>query len=198
MNDLREIIAKELTPLLRKKLRAYAAKKTFNFKERSYSNRLNADDLVHQAILQVLEGERPWDREQTPNLFAHLAGCIKSNISNESILVEHRLTTSIDDHPIVVLDSQADTSSQKPDELIEEEDYHWFKEEQKSIVISVAEKDSPEMLAMVFAIFKEDIHSAEDLAKHLNLSVPYINNQKARLKRRCKSHPDFERLANHE
>ena len=84
---------------LRKELLIYTYKKLKRIAKNVIGN-MEAEDFVQQAILQVLNGDRPWNPEKCPELFMHLAGCIKSIISNESQRKEH----------VVIIASEDDTT----------------------------------------------------------------------------------------
>jgi DNA-directed RNA polymerase specialized sigma24 family protein len=66
------------------KLTDYAAKKArrYRWKMTTVVGGMNAEDLAYEAIAKVLDGERNWDPEKTPDLLGYLKSVVDSLISH--------------------------------------------------------------------------------------------------------------------
>lgn len=140
----------------------------------SYMNaKLEPMDVANEAVAKVLNGDRPWDPQKTPDLFFHLAGCIKGIISNQytssdSKLVE-RSVEGLD-----LIDKQACHCDNQ--DLIELDSAVNF-------VIEYIAEARENLLQVTELMLREGVTEPKDLAVKLNITVKEVNTQKFALKR---------------
>lgn len=60
----------------------YAERKLVGFHASGLLSKITPEDITNEAVVKTLNGKRPWKPSQCPDLFVHLAGCIRSDISN--------------------------------------------------------------------------------------------------------------------
>ena len=190
MTEQHKIISNALTPIFRKRLLAFAVMKALKFSDQHFFHLLDPEDLVHQAIFQTLNGERPWNQDKCPDLFAHLAGCIKSNIWNESIRKEHELAIAIEEKPEQSLDDlkveETIKRPETPEEVQEIAELLVKLREKTNDIISLVKNKAPDLILVVTTMLKAEIYSSRELSEYLNTTVSDIDNKKAKLKRLCK------------
>lgn len=164
MTEQHYIISEALTPIFRKRLLAFAVKKALKFSSQNFFHLLDPEDLVHQAILQTLNGERPWNQNKCPDLFVHLAGCIKSNIWNETIRKEHELLIAIEEQPEQSLDDlkveETIKRPETPEEVQEIAELLVKLREKTNDIISLVKNKAPDLILVVTTMLKAEIYGS--------------------------------------
>lgn len=155
-------------PKLLKRLAVYAQKRYIAYAQLEVAPLVESSDLVNQAIMQTLSGERPWNPQSTPELFVHLAGCIKSILSNAASRKEYELTTDQEVESI-------------PDKTVGELQLLLASTIDNLLVF--INSHAPDLTPFVLAMIKRDIIERQELAHFFSIDVKQVDNNKARLKR---------------
>ena len=151
----------------------YADKKVSKFNNSGFVTHIDAEDLAQTAILKTWSGKRPWDQQKTPDLFVHLAGCIKSEISNIYQSSDNKMTdrrSSADDA------LRRFVSRDNPEELAELANKIEF-------LIDYVAEEKEHLVNIVKMIEKEGIDKPKELSQALGLSVKEVNTHKVALRR---------------
>lgn len=149
-----------------------------------------AYDIVQDAIYQLLSGERRWDPDAQPDLFAHLQSIIDSKVSalvegwaNERLRSEAALATTArlpEDEPSL-LDAFASPESD-PEEiaLLTEQER---RSEEFLIGLALFLEDEPELQRIVEAIV-DGAEGPAEIAKDAGITSKAVYNARKRLQRK--------------
>lgn len=161
-------------PMLLKRLMVYSHRKLQPMRHTPAASFMSAEDLVQEAISLTLGGERPWNEERCPELFAHLAGCVRSILSNQVNKKEFELRDDAADAEAIEIPDPAKMLVE-----IQELAHEW---------ITLVEKHAPDLKPMVIAIIEKEITGRKELSLYLDIPVKDVDNWKARLKRLYQKH----------
>lgn len=151
---------------------------------------VEAKDIVMGSIAKVFEGERNWDPEAQPDLFAYLKGVVDSTINHlaegweNSHFNSNKSISEGADNEIEFLNTVPDFAPTVEEELIakeleaESEKFFWDFYENLD--------DQPKLLKILDGLSEGYIKRA-DLARYADLSVREFDNLKKQLRRRLKS-----------
>lgn len=149
-----------------------------------------AHDIVQDAIHQLLSGERRWDPDTQPDLFAHLQSIIDSKLSalvegraNRRLRSETALTTAA--RPPEDAPSPLDAfASQRPDpEGIALQEEQERRSEDFLIELVLFLEGEPELQRIVEAI-ADGAEKPAEIAAAAGLGVKTVYNARKRLQRR--------------
>jgi len=155
-------------------------------------SRLVSEDIAHDAIAKTLSNERPWNSDKCPNLFAHLAGCAKSIISNQLNLKEAKTLEIQDDLDRFYEKSSSSQSIVDTESMLahRENRSSSFTPEEIQAAISQFEflmeyllENRDDLIEIAKAMLVDEISKPQDLASHLGINVSKVNAKKVALKR---------------
>ena len=150
----------------------FARRKLGHFSQHHLSVVVSPEDVVQEAYAKLLKGDRSWSPEQGYELRHHLAGCVKSIISNYYTSKESRLLREMGES----LHFVAATKDIKPEEAM---DVNVMQVHYRNQVVN----NKPEYLGVYDQMVSEDIQKPAELAKQLQQPVSFINTAKLALKR---------------
>lgn len=164
-------------PKLKTKLLKFAESKLAQYSSTNRNIAMSAEDLVQQAIVATLSEDRPWREERCPELFAHLAGCIKSILYNQS---NHKAANNLSFDLLY-------ENTYFQDQKLSIEDYLAV---QNGInkCLDLIKTYAPELLPHAVERLKRGVLDRSELAKYLNISLNEVDNQQAKMKRLLKKH----------
>lgn len=140
------------------------------------------EDVVYEAITQLLTGQRNWDEKRFPDVTIVLKGIIKSLFSHirSQKYNKTRSRPKDKDGNEINVDEFADqrelSHKNNPTMALE-------LEQTKSIIENALENDD-EAMEVYLAIIDGHI-KPKDIAKTINVSVKEVNNRLKRLRRKC-------------
>lgn len=160
----------------------FADRQLSKFKHSRMAAMVSGMDMVNIAVRKTLDQTRPWDQETTPDLFVHLAGAIKSEISNLFSSADFKTTdqhTSLDD----LLDTYSDSNIPTPDaELERKQQLVETGKLVKAIILYVSKRHN-NLTQMLDLMLVEGISKPQELANRLGVSVQEVNTMKLQLSR---------------
>lgn len=130
-------------------------------------------DVVNEAVEKTMDETRPWNRDTTPDLYVHLAGCIRSIIQNTYTSSDMKLTDrgiSSQDH---ISSHSCDCDPQTKLELESSEEF---------LLQYILEMRS-DIRTLVEFMLSNGITEPREIAISLGMSVKQVNTQKTALKR---------------
>jgi DNA-directed RNA polymerase specialized sigma24 family protein len=130
-----------------------------------------AEDVVHDAIVKTISGERVWNQERD-SLFKHLAGVISSDVNHSVTAVENTTTIQADDNVILFADHR-----DNPEATIIRKS-----EEQRFFAHLETKKPSLRTLAELI-LYDPAGNSTTELAAKMNLSRTDVESLKRALRR---------------
>lgn len=160
----------------------FADRQLSKFKHSRMATMVSGMDMVNTAIQKTLDQTRPWNQEITPDLFVHLAGVIRSEISNIFSSVDFKTTdqhTSLDD----LLEIYPDSNIPTPDaELERQQKLVETGKLVKSIILYVSKRHN-NLTQMLDLMLVDGISKPQELANRLGVSVQEVNTMKLQLSR---------------
>ena len=168
LSEVRKALEDEL---MLKRLYVFARKKSQKFQDSALGAVFSPEDLVHEAIQVTLDKRRRWDYEKCPEIFVHLAGCIKSIVSNSYVKSEFSLRSDSE----VDLDSFAGKVP-SPEERLNSQ-------QKRKDLLNFIKETSPSLLPIATAIINNDTVDRKELSEYLDVDVSMIDNSKKKLKR---------------
>ena len=144
------------------------------------ASRMSANDVVHEAIVKTMSGKRSWNPEKCPDLYDHLAGCVKSIISNTGRLKETKLVQTRGEYMDHTLENFSRTNHKEIS--FPPEQNHIALSDLKFYIDYISEHRN-DLLALANAVMVDEISKPRDLAEHLDMTVREVNTQKVALKR---------------
>lgn len=170
-------IQDEVLELAYKKALIYAHRKLSSFYKSGLQIKVDALDVTNEAVSKTLSGTRPWNREKVPDLFVHLAGCIRSIIHNAYTATDFQLVErDSSGAELSELHTYKVDASTDADAALEFESKVEF-----LIDYLVSLKDDVEPVANM--MFKSGITEPSDIAEELGLTVAEVNSKKLAIKR---------------
>lgn len=156
----------------------YAERKLANFSNSGLGAVITAKDVAHTALIKVLSGERPWDREKVPDFSVHLFGSIRGEIANayRSAGYQRVYRGAVFDEAVAT--EQDPSYSDQWSELEREE----LKKVVQFILSYIKEKRQ-DLLAVVQFMYEEEADRPKEIAAGLNMEVEEVNTAKFALKR---------------
>jgi hypothetical protein len=146
------------------------------------------EDIVSQAIEDVLSGQRAWDPIQHPDLFVHLQGIIDSRLSHLGVSAENRrmvaeFPPSRSLHGVAVRDGAASCHREPSlqDALLQAEEDQLAEELLQGFAHFLA--DDPLLQRIVRSIV-EGIDKPAAIAVHVGATVEQVYNARRRLQRK--------------
>lgn len=138
----------------------------------SSSSAFGPEDIVQTAILKTMSEQRPWDPTNNLDLFTHLAGVIKSEMSNLSRSVDNRLVLNMPEN----LEARAAGTAFDASRIIE------GRSELEGVRRFVLE-NAPDLRGLLDAMLSQEGISANELSKTLRVSEAEVWNMRKRLRR---------------
>jgi RNA polymerase sigma factor (sigma-70 family) len=145
------------------------------------------EDLVHEACIKVLSGERNWDQERYPDLGTHLSWIIGSIASHErERLCGHRPVSlnQKESASFQVVDSEIASSPHapaipNPEELAIQRE-QWRQVDNRLSEISKEDEE----IGLVLLCFQDGIVKPGEIASVLEWDTNRVNNALKRIRRR--------------
>lgn len=157
-----------------KKALLFAERKLLRFHNSGLGARLSAEDATHEAITKVLNGDRPWKPDVTPDLFVHLAGCINSIISNAYYSSDYKNTDPNDpENKLLNTEVCPEQSFERKVEF----------ESKVSFVIDFLVDQREELKEIADLMLREGITEPRLIAEQLGLPVEKVNAYKVTIRR---------------
>ena len=152
----------------------YAERKLAKYKNSGLVGIISPEDVTHEAVLKVLNRERPWNQAATPDLFVHLAGCINSIISN-NYTSSHFRQTDRSDPDNQLLRAQAV-------EQFSIEDSIEF-ESKVTFIIDFLSSAREDLKQIAELMLKDGVTEPKEIAESLGMTVKEVNTLKVVIKR---------------
>lgn len=124
--------------------------------------------------MKVVDGIRPWCRESVPDLFIHLAGCIRGEISTLYRSADYRLV----DRSMSAEEMNLQADEQKTPEQVAE-----LKKTVKAILLYIDE-NRKDLTELTNFMYEEEIYKPKEIAEKLNISVKQVYTGKVALRRK--------------
>lgn len=142
---------------------------------------VQAEDLAQQAIIDLIQGNRVWDKERQPDLLKHLQSVVDSKVSHLVQRVENRSTVRIG--------STADTevlspAYDVPSRELNPADVVASREEEKRFRAAIYEALASDEHAYKFLECLEAGLEYQEIAEYLDITAADVNNIKKRLCRK--------------
>jgi len=155
------------------------------------------DDFALKAIEKLLDGSRPWNREEYPTLEAALRATIDSIINHLAVSADNvrgrRLASESSRSATAQAFQVPGTEPNPADVVIDREWQEWFHE------AAMKELDGDDFLIKLFECLAAEITKPEEIATLLDMSIDDVNNGKKRLRRKLEKldgkHPPPQRRA---
>lgn len=175
------IISNEILVPAYNKTILYAERKMAAFKNSGMTSKTSPQDLAHEAVMLTLDGTRTWNKNKTPDLFVHLAGSVRSLISNMYTGSDFEINDrKLDGHEIITATSASENT---PEEVLDFES-------KVSFIIAYIVATNQELKTVAEIIYRDGIHKPQDIAGHLGINVSEVNSKKSALKKLMR-HTDF-------
>jgi hypothetical protein len=129
-----------------------------------------AKDIVHDAIVKTMSGDRLWDRANP--LLEHLAGVISSEISNLVTAAENRRTHRADDKLVLMIPDQCED----PETIV-------LRKKQEQEFLIYLEKKKPILRLLAELILYDPVGGTPELMVKLSLSFREVESLKKALRR---------------
>ena len=155
----------------------YAHRQIARFNNHGMTAVISAEDVTHTALVKIFDGTRSWNPEKTPDLFVHLAGCIKGEISTCYRSADSRLL----DRGISAEQLDRVESLEKTQEELEE------LKRMVQVILLYIEQHRQDLLEIATVMYESEISKPRDIADELSMSVNDVNIKKFALKRMLKS-----------
>lgn len=159
----------------------YSDRKLSNFRNSGLVSKITPEDVANEAVAKTLSGKRPWNKEKCPDLFVHLAGCIRSEISNIYNSNDFKeVDRAIEGNEVIV-----STKSNEPNaaDIIEEESRITF-------IIEYVASFKEDLIQVAELVLRHQVNEPQDIAETLNITVKEVNTKKLAL-RRLMEHEKF-------
>ena len=167
-------IEKELLESAYKKALLYSERKLSRFHASGLLSKVSPEDVANDAVLKTLSGKRPWNSERTPDLFHHLAGCIRSEISNIYSSADFQVVERGVSGTEAI--TAATSNELSPADALEFESKVAFL---LDYLVSLRKDIEPIATLMI----KHGVTEPKDIASHLGMSLSEVNSKKLAIKR---------------
>lgn len=153
---------------------AYAEKRLTN-SFRSEKSRIGwqPSDFVCEVFTKVLNGERKWNPEKTPNFKEFLFSAVKSEVSNFVTKKSNKMQSDADNNPGQDFWSGVPAVEDALNDSTEEEVVSYIFDKLNEIDISVG----------TLLLYEMEGYSAKEIAEDMKISVDEVYNLRKKLKR---------------
>lgn len=155
---------------------AYARRKLARFEQSGLGAFVTPEDVAHTALIKTLDGTRLWNSKEVPDLFIHLAGCIKGEISTIYRSAENRLINREQSS------EELENVGNIQEEVKTEEELAEIKKFVKAILFYIKE-NRVDLLATITYMYDKEVYKPQKIAEGLKISVKQVNADKLAIKR---------------
>ena len=150
-------------------------------------NGKQSSDFVNDAILQLYDETRVWDRQKCPDLYTFLKGVVRSLVSNASTGKENKTATTYNtSEPTVGMYRKLNHNEASPEQIQIVQDDSQTEKDLCIRCLKIIEAQNDDKLLIVFMAMADEILKPQQIAKTTGIEIKEVYNLLKRINRAVK------------